>query len=345
MEYTKIKNFTEINEVRIKAATAKGKRINKLNIYIGKLVVDEYFKDMDYVSISTDKNTLNKDVISISSVTKDFKGRKYKFTITGNGTVGTKRLLISLPEEIISKIDTNNKPVKYGTDSDSGALILFIDAEQKEKTKKSRKTDRRTILKNTSEKVYHDEKEIEYKIDDSQLVSEGLRRARLSSEGSGYGLLGNYQFINDVEKLLNSFDYKNYNRYESLKGLIYEIKEYFNNNNKIQEDILNILKDIYSNTQARLDFLDKSLSFLSPICKAIDRLDDKIDSTLNKNIPNICEVKDSKNSSGKIIEFLLHENIANKRKLEELENKVKSYTDNKNTKEDKRSLFGRVFGE
>jgi hypothetical protein len=331
------------------------------------LVVDEYFKDTDYVSIATYKNILNKDVISISAATKDFKGRKYKFTITGNGTVGTKRLLISLPEEIISKIDINNKPIKYGTDSDSGALILFIDAEQKEKTKKSRKTDRRTIFKKDNEnqglydpislnKKYknqfnglYDEKENKYNLEELQPITKVIRRARLRVEGSKYEPTGKvitpHELDDYIDKLRNDLDSNNKYRYEITRDAIYEIKEYFKNNNKIQEDILNILKDIYSNTQARLDFLDRSLSFLSPICKAIDKLEDKIDSTLNKNTSNISEVKDNKNSSGKIIEVLLNENITIKRKLEELENKVKSYTDNKNTKEDKRSLFGKVFGE
>ena len=145
----------------------------------------------------------------------------------------------------------------------------------------------------------------------------------------------NVKYDSSIIDLLYEFDFKNYNRYGSLKGVLYEIKAYLDTNDVIQENMANKLDD----NVKHLDFIDKKVDFLSPICKAMDRLEDKIDSITSKITPNTSEVKDYKNGTGKILEVLLHENTTIKRKLEELENKVK------NIKEDKRSLFGRIFGE
>lgn len=360
MKFTKIKNFTESNEVRIKASTSKGVIINKLVIYIGKEIADKHFSESNYVNVKIIKDKLGRNDIYLSkAVDSGSDLRKYKFSITGNGTCQTRKLFVSMPKDTDMNNYTTNKAVAY--ESIDNNLILHIDS--KTKSKKSNKINKNKLIVNGIDQATLDN-QFQNKFNElyneeynkyetlEQPITRAVRKARIKKENNIDPITLDKQvrekFNSDKQernKLIELFelredlDSNNQYRYEELKRLLCEIQEYFGVNNSVQEDTLNTLKNIYSNIQARLDFFDKNLAFLSPICKAIDRLEDKIDNITSKNTPNTSEVKDYKNGTGKILEVLLHENTTIKIKLEELENKVK------NIKDDKRSLFGRIFGE
>lgn len=304
MKFTKIKNFTESNEVRIKTSILNGEITNKLVIYIGKEVVDKYFSESNYVNVKVIKDKSGKNDIHLFKAVDSSDLRKYKLSVTGNGKCETRKLLISMPKDIDMNKYINNKSVVYSNIDNT--LILHIDNKKLKKTKKSKLTENSFDTKN------------------SALVSD------------------NVKYDSSIIDLLYEFDLKNYSRYESLKGVLYEIKAYLDTNEVIQENILNKLDD----NVKRLDFLDKNLAFLSPICKAIDRLEDKIDSITSKNISNENNSKELPNSiyekrirEEQLIISLVEHKHKTEERLRELENKVK------NIKDDKRSLLGRVFGE
>lgn len=352
MKFTKIKNFTESNEVRIKASTSKGVIINKLVIYIGKEIVDKHFSESNYVNVKIIKDKLGRNDIYLSKADSSADLRKYKFSITGNGTCQTRKLLVSMPEDTDMNKYINNKAVAY--ESIDNNLILHIDS--KTKSKKSKKINKNKLMVNGIDQATLDD-QFQNKFNElyneeynkyetlEQPITRAVRKARMKTENNietqNSSLISeNLKYDSSIIELLYKFDFKNYSRYESLKGVSYEIKEYFDVNNKIQEDTLNILKNIYSNIQARLDFFDKNLAFLSPICKAIDRLEDKIDNITSKNITDENNSKELNNLGyDKLIVDLINYKNKTEKRLIELENKVK------NIKEDKRSLFGRIFGE
>ena len=135
MKFTKIKNFTESNEVRIKASTSKGVIINKLVIYIGKDIADKHFSESNYVNVKIIKDKLGRNDIYLTKAASGSDLRKYKFSITGNGICQTRKLLVSMPEDTDMNKYINNKAVTY--ESTDNTLILHIDS--KTKSKKSNK--------------------------------------------------------------------------------------------------------------------------------------------------------------------------------------------------------------
>lgn len=304
MKFTKIKNFTESNEVRIKASTSKGLIINKLVIYIGKEIVDKYFSESNYVNVKIIKDKSGKNDIYLSKAASGSDLRKYKFSITGNGTCQTRKLLISMPKDTDMNKYINNKAVAY--ESIDNNLILHIDS--KTKSKKSKK------------------------INKNKLMVNGIDQATLDD-----------QFQNKFNELYN----EEYNKYETLEQPITRAvrKARMKTENNIdpitldkQENFKDILTYLY--------FIDRKIDFLTPLCKAIDKLEDKIDNITSKNISNENNSKELPNSIYEkrireeqlIINLIEHKHKTEER-LRELENKVK------NIKDDKRSLFDRIFGE
>lgn len=348
MKFTKIKNFTESNEVRIKASTSKGVIINKLVIYIGKEIADKHFSESNYVNVKVIKDKLGRNDIYLSkAVDSGSDLRKYKFSITGNGTCQTRKLLISMPEDTDMNKYINNKSVVY-SDVDN-TLILHIDG--KTKSKKPNKINKNKLIvngidqatldnqfQNKFNELYNEEYNKHETLE--QPITRAVRKARMKTENNintqNSSLISeNVKYDSSIIDLLYEFDFKNYNRYGSLKGVLYEIKSYLDVIDGIQENIVN-----------KLDVIVKRLDFLLPICKAMDRLEDKIDSITSKITPNENSSKELSNSIYEkrvreeqlIINLVEHKHKTEER-LRELENKVK------NIKEDKRSLFGRIFGE
>ena len=298
MKFTKIKNFTESNEVRIKASTSKGVIINKLVIYIGKEIVDKHFSESNYVNVKIIKDKLGRNDIYLSKAASSADHRKYKFSITGNGTCQTRKLLVSMPKDTDMNKYINNKAVAY--ESIDNNLILHIDS--KTKSKKSKR------------------------ININKLMVNGIDQATLDD-----------QFQNKFNELYN----EEYNKYETLEQPITRAvrKARMKTENNIdpitldkQENFKDILTYLY--------FIDRKIDFLSPICKAIDKLEDKIDNITSKNITDENNSKELNNLGyDKLIVDLINYKNKTEKRLIELENKVK------NIKEDKRSLFGRIFGE
>lgn len=360
MKFTKIKNFTESNEVRIKASTSKGVIINKLVIYIGKEIVDKHFSESNYVNVKIIKDKLGRNDIYLSKAASGSDLRKYKFAITGNGTCQTRKLLVSMPKDTDMNKYINNKAVAY--ESIDNNLILHIDS--KTKSKKSKKINKNKLIVNGIDQATLDN-QFQNKFNElyneeynkyetlEQPITRAVRKARMKTENNIDPITLDKQFrekfnldkqernkLIDLYKIRTDLDSNNQYRYEELKKLIYGMKEYFDVNNKIQEDILNNLKNIHNNTLARLDFLDKKVDFLSPICKAMDRLEDKIDNITSKITPNENNSKELNNLGyDKLIINLIEHKHKTEERLRELENKVK------NIKDDKRSLFDRIFGE
>ena len=279
MKFTKIKNFTESNEVRIKAFTSKGVIINKLVIYIGKEIADKHFSESNYVNVKVIKDKSGRNDIHLFKPIDGSDLRKYKFAVTGNGTCQTRKLLISMPEDTDMNKYINNKSVIYSNIDNT--LILHIDS--KIKSKKSKK------------------------INKNKLMVNGIDQATLDKQERDKLL--------DLYEIRTDLDSNNQYRYEELKKLVRE-------------------------TILRLDFLDKNVSFLLPICKAIDRLEDKINTITSKITPNENNSRELNNLGyDKLIVDLINHKHKTEERLMELENKVK------NIKADKRSLFGRIFGE
>lgn len=362
MKFTKIKNFTESNEVRIKAVTSKGVIINKLVIYIGKEIVDKHFSESNYVNVKIIKDKLGRNDIYLSKAASGSDLRKYKFAITDNGTCQTRKLLVSMPEDTDMNKYINNKAVAY--ESIDNNLILHIDS--KTKSKKSKKINKNKLIVNgidqaTLDKPNKSNFDIEFKLPlelpgvcgdiislgdqikygklDHQ-TAKNIRKDNLTEnniETQNSSLISeNVKYDSSIIELLYEFDFKNYSRYESLKGVSYEIKGYLDVNDGIQENILNKLDNIVK----RLDFFDKNLAFLTPLCKVIYKLEDKIDTIISKNIPDENNLKELNNLGyDKLMVDLINYKNKTEERLKELENKVK------NIKDDKRSLFDRIFGE
>lgn len=298
MKFTKIKNFTESNEVRIKASTSKGLIINKLVIYIGKEIVDKYFSESNYVNVKIIKDKSGKNDIYLSKAASGSDLRKYKFSITGNGTCQTRKLLISMPKDTDMNKYINNKAVAY--ESIDNNLILHIDS--KTKSKKSNK------------------------INKNKLIVNGIDQATLDN-----------QFQNKFNELYN----EEYNKYETLEQPITMAirKARIKKENNIDPIILD-KQENFRNILTYLYFIDRKIDFLTPICKVIYKLEDKIDSITSKNIPDENNSKELNNLGyDKLMVDLINYKNKTEERLKELENKVK------NIKDDKRSLFDRIFGE
>lgn len=314
MKFTKIKNFTENNEVRIKTSTSKGEITNKLTIYIGKDIVEKHFSESNYVNVKIVKDKLGRNDIYLSKAVNDPKIKKYKFSITGNGTCQTRKLLISMPDDIDMNNYTTNKNVVYSTNVHNN-LILHIDSKNKRKT-----TKKKSVQINVGEGIDHITLDKQFR---EQFNLDKQERDKLI----------------ELYEIRQDLDSNNQYRYEELKRLLCQIQEYLGVNNSVQEDKLdNIIK--------RLDFIDKHLVLLSPICKTIDRLDDKIDSILFKNIPNENNSKELSNSRYDKAIVYLTDNICNFREeLTSIEKRLSKLENNHKTDKDKRSLFDRIFGE
>lgn len=360
MKFTKIKNFTENNEVRIKTSILKGKITNKLTIYIGKDIVEKHFSESNYVNVKIVKDKLGKNDIYLSKAVNDPKIKKYKFSITGNGTCQTRKLLISMPKGIDMNNYIDNKKVVYSNIDNT--LILHIDSK-KLKIKQANKTNKNKLIVNGIDQATLD-KQFQNKFNElydeeynkyealGQPITRTIRKARTKTENNIDPITLDKQFreqfnldkqernkLIELYEIRQDLDSNNQYRYEELKRLLCQIQEYLGVNNSVQEDKLdNIIK--------RLDFIDKHLVLLSPICKTIDRLDDKIDSILFKNIPNENNSKELSNSRYDKAIVYLTDNICNFREeLTSIEKRLSKLENNHKTDKDKRSLFDRIFGE
>jgi hypothetical protein len=337
MKFTKIKNFTEINEVRIKTSTSKGEVTNKLVIYIGKEIADKYFSESNYVNVRVVKDKLGKNDIHLFKAIDGSDLRKYKFAVTGNGTCQTRKLLISMPVDVDMNNYIINKSVIYSNIDNT--LILHIDSKSKisKKTNKSKLIvngiDQATLDKQFQNKFneLYDEEYNKYEAL-GQPITRAVRKARMGTENNIDSITSHKQKRDKLIELYGireDLDSNNQYHYEELKKLVWE-------------------------TILRLDFLDKKVDFLSPICKAMDRLEDKIDVITSKNTTNETNSKELNNLgydkltqdlrdrqlyTEKILFELIEHKNTNLKRLCEIENKVK------NIKEYKRSLFDRIFGD
>lgn len=287
MKFTKIKNFTESNEVRIKASTSKGVIINKLVIYIGKEIADKYFGENDYVTVKVVKDKSGRNDIHLFidawDIAKDDSGNKlktYKLAVTGNGTCQTRKLLISMPEDTDMNKYINNKSVVY-SDVDN-TLILHIDG--KTKSKKPNKINKNKLIVNG--------------IDQATIDKRFRKKFNLDKidTNNQYHHSQIFKEIQDIKNVVSEFMLIE----EKIKSLFIVINaniinESTKTNKNIESNFYQIFRDIKDGTfkihldRSALDYIE-------------DRLYNRLDGRLTKLIEST-------------------------------------------NKENKRSLFGRIFGE
>jgi hypothetical protein len=384
MAFSKVKNFTEKDMVRVKAAVIKGKITNKLTIYIGGEVYDKYFGDSKSAFAKVVRNEAKEICIMLTKSSVDPRYKEYKFCITGHGTCKTRKLLVSIPDSVTNDLSkyVENRTVMYYTGIHD-SLTLNLDRKEpvdiEAPNKKPKKVKRQTIFHEdpvSLHKKYKDKFDADKfdvnkftkkfkviagknslnkspSIEDNQYKPEEVTSAEeVSNLRNDLNIIMRYRYdtlIKDMESI-KSINEDNIKVFRNLEVYISQIQEHFDTNNKVQVSILHSLTSICK----KLNELETSLK---------EKTDDSIKETTSKetNDYSIKETTSKETNDGPIKDFVLeniinriesHSNILKKlmpfypsisdrlhsinERLEKLEDKPK---------EDKRSLFAKVFGE
>ena len=130
-KHTKIKNYTESDEIRIKGAgkfVENTTKSRQLVIYIGGSLFEKCFGDAKKVDIQYGGFDKNNRYIRILKLAEGQKG--YSSHITGNGYAGTRKIVISVPSNFLYKTDYNNRSINYVT-KENGDIEFNLSAKIK----------------------------------------------------------------------------------------------------------------------------------------------------------------------------------------------------------------------
>lgn len=311
MTFTKIKNFTEKDEIRIKAAgkyIENNTKSGQLAIYIGGEVYLNFFGDDKKIDITYGYSPITKERTILLSKLKEGK-KGYSSHITGNGHNQTRKLVISVGKYFINKNDYNNKPVSYVVNK-NGEIELYIDnIYSKRKTKdkvyfeggevnvndiaskiaKNIKPNKTKVFKDNREIIVEPGRYINIEQDFNELIFKELKY-----------LKEQVYLIN--EKTIEFFKTINFSINTKLDKQATDLKEYFLVNN------IELMKEIINSKGYDKNDIESKPKITMDLIRVI----------INEELKNTLNFYDKK-----------------------IELKLKRYDENK----DKRSLFSRIFGE
>ena len=320
MTFTKIKNFTEKDEIRIKAAgkyIENNTKSGQLAIYIGGEVYLNFFGDDKKIDITYGYSPITKERTILLSKLKEGK-KGYSSHITGNGRNQTRKLVISVDKYFINKNDYNNKPVSYVVNK-NGEIELYIDnIYSKRKTK---------------DKVYFEGGEVNVN-DVASKIAKNIKPKTTKV------------FKDNKEIILEPGNYINIEQEKISNELILKELNYL----KEQVDLINEKTNQYFKTinlciDTKLDKQSTDIkAYFDEIIRYVKILKIKIDTKgYDKNDTDYNFYKTNQNAN--IPDTNLVHNIELIKIVinSEMRKIIKEY--DKNTeKKDKRSLFSRIFG-
>jgi len=353
MTFTKIKNFTEKDEIRIKAAgkyTENNTKSVQLAIYIGGEVYLNFFGDDKKIDITYGYSPITKERTILLSKLKEGK-KGYSSHITGNGHNQTRKLVISVGKYFINKNDYNNKPVYYVVNK-NGEIELYIDnIYDKKKTKdktylKGGEVNVNDLaskiaknIKPKKTKVFKDNREV--------LIDVGQPEPKMFFDGVLGDKLGEKisNELSDINPIyaVNSYEELN-DKIMYLARELRSLKNVIKDQNSQLGDIKNMelyLKDVHTFC---LEDLSQVKDVICNIPASYNRLTDKIDSKIKD-----CDTDDKVNNfyktnrNSNMTDINLVHNIELIKIIinSEMRKIIKEYDE----KKDKKSLFSRIFGE
>jgi hypothetical protein len=356
MAFSKVKNFTEKDAVRVKAAVIKGKVTNKLTIYIGGEVYDKYFGDSKSAFariMVNDKKEIN---INLSKINVDQRYKEYKFCITGHGTCKTRKLLVSIPDSITNDLSkyVENRTVFYCTRNDGvvDSLMLNLDTTEKDfngvfnrtvynieaSNKKPKKVKRKTIFHEdpiSLHKKYKDKFNELYGVEDNQYKPEQTILSKNSITA----------IKKEIRKGIESnIGYRHESLLKEIRNLLLHITENHDNflrkiNNfdllgyftRIENLLLHIAGELETTSKEKTDDSIKETS-------SKENTDESIkDFVLEKIIQRIKDLEKC------VLSNCIQPQSSMRDKTKEIHSILEKLEDK--PKEDKRSLFAKVFGE
>lgn len=308
-KHTKIRNYTESNEIRIKGAgkfiedTTKSRQ---LVIYIGGELYKKCFGDSKKVDIQYGytSDTYSNRYITISKLAEGQKG--YSSHITGNGYAGTRKIVVSVPNKFLYETDYKNRIITYVI-RENGDIKLNLDSKIK--------TD------SVTEKIEKEIKNIVLK----QSKNIKPKKSRIKKEIHIDVSSGEYNKLYTLDEALN-ID----NKFEKLNEEIESIKSCIQDTNSL----IKLQNLILRNTEFQIKHFSETFDIedfktikdvIRNIPPGYNRLCDKIDDILDEQCTK--KVNPEPINTADLIRLLI------KVELEKLNGK------------DKRSLFGRIFGE
>jgi hypothetical protein len=344
MTFTKIKNFTEKDEIRIKAAgkyTENNTKSGQLAIYIGGEVYLNFFGDDKKIDITYGYSPITKERTILLSKLKEGK-KGYSSHITGNGHNQTRKLVISVGKYFINKNDYNNKPVNYVVNK-NGEIELYIDnIYSKRKTKdkvyfeggevnvndiaskiaKNIKPKKTKVFKDNRELSVEPGKYINIEPEFNELILKELKYLKeqvdLINEKNKY-LGGELRAVNVLLKEQNSH-----------LGYIKNMELYLKDVHTFCLEDLSQVKDVICNIPASYNRLTDKIDSKIKDCDTDDKVNTFYKTNPNANIPDTNLVHNIE-----LIKIIINSEM---RKI------IKEYDKNAENK-DKRSLFSRIFGE
>lgn len=316
-KHTKIKNYTESDEIRIKGAgkfiedTTKSRQ---LVIYIGGSLFEKCFGDVKKVDIQYGYTPdTNNRYIRILKLAEGQKG--YSSHITGNGYAGTRKIVVSVPNNFLYRTDYNNRSINYVIEEN---FDIGFNLGPKIKVG--------SVLKEIKGGEYTEEEIKNYAIRSKQVKNIKPKKSRIKKEIQIDVGSREYNKWYAPDELADI----NYDRFEKLDKEIEYIKSCIEDTNSLMK-LQNL---ILRNTEVQLNHISDTISIqdlevikdvIRNIPPGYNRLCDKIDDILDEHADN--KVKHEPINTADLIQLL-----------------VKIELEKKN-KKDNRSLFGRIFGE